>query len=329
MRRARCRRIERGSVVLTLAAASLLIPAAASAHITSDREVQVLRGLSDSLVTHLRLEDSPDSNGLCGDNRRGGFRASYQVPGLRVLADAAARRDSAMAERAWRVIDAALVMQRPGGRFERIEKRAAVDTLLAWEDAVAWLAELNRTVAVVMNGPLQNAFRLRWALLRPKLERSMNGLVAMSPALEARAKRDPVRLFSLAEAFLLADGHYHDPAYGLAGQRALAAALALQRTNGSFAAKSPGRFTSDVRCLDAIEALGLYFPAPFLERAGAKLAPRVEAGLAAASAKGTNPVADAALKRVAGRTLAIRAGRLALGPPPAGAGHPEEVPASR
>ena len=307
-----------------ISCAGLTAVAPASAHIVSDREVRILAAFPVSLARRTQLEDAPDASGFCGVNRSPGtFRVSAQVPALRALSEAAARRDSLEAEHCWLAIQQALVMQRPGGRFERIENGAPQDTLLAWEDAVPWLAALNRAVAVVMNGPLQNQFRFRWALLRPKLERSMNGLLAIAPALERRAKVDPVKLLDLSEAMLLADGHYHVPAYGLAGQRALSAALPLQKSDGSFASRPDGRLAYDARCLSAIEGINLYFPGPFLDRVANRLAPALEESLAAPGPRTGSPEGATPARRLAQRTLAIRAGRIALGPAPSSVMHSE------
>jgi len=314
-----------GLVAAWLAVAAA-IPAPAAAHIVSDREARALGRLADSLYAVARLA-APDSAGMCGPNRPADFRVSAQVPALRLLALASARADTAVAERAWRAIDAAMAMQRPGGRFERTENGATADTLLGWEDAVDWLAELNRTVAAVMNGPLKARFRFRWALLRPKLERSTSALVRMAPVLERRSPGNAVRLLAMAEAFLLADGHYHYTGYGLAGQRLLSAALAMQRLDGSFAPPSPGAPAGDVRALDALEALSFYFPAPFLDRASARLAKRIETSHRAggtAAARGLDPET----RRLAERTLALRAARLALPPPRPGGAHAQATPGS-
>jgi hypothetical protein len=303
---------------------SVISASSAGAHIVSDREAKVLAALPDSLARQTLAEDAPDASGFCGVNRTPGtFRASAQVPALRVLGEATARRDSATAEKCWLAIQQALVMQRPGGRFELLADGAPQDTVLAWEDAVVWLGALNRTVAIVMNGPLAEQFRFRWALLRPKLERSMNGLVAMAPLLEQRAKKDPARLLELSEALLLADGHYHVTEYGLAGQRALAAALPMQKSDGSFAAKSAAKLAYETRCLSALEGMNLYFPGPFLDRAGNRLTPVIEKALSGKSG------ADAATRRLARRTLAIHSGRIALGPAPSSVIHSEPGAASR
>ncbi|NOT33680.1 MAG: hypothetical protein HOP12_05850 [Candidatus Eisenbacteria bacterium] len=281
------------------------VAAPAHAHITSDRESRALASLDASIVARTRSAGLPDSSGWAGANARGARRVSEQAAALRALSDAAARIDSTTAERAWTAIEAAMRLQRPGGGFEFVE--APTDSIAGWRDAAVFLAELNRAIGAVMNSPLKHRFRWRWALLRPKLERAMNGLAAVSPRLEAGAKRDPALLLTLAESFLLADGHYHLEAYGAAGQRALAAALALQTTDGRFRGATADR---QARCLDAIEALALYFPGPFLDRASARLAPHVEA-------LGRTANADA----LAARSLGIRAARLALPPPLPGASH--------
>src|SRR5438876_7981775 len=157
------------AVVLMLA----LVGGPARAHIVSDREIVILRGLPAGLLAG--MSERPDSLGYVGANHGGWQHVEHQSSGLVGLMDACARADSTGAEAAWSVIDAAMRHQRPSGDYDAAgaETRARQLERTGW-----WIAQLCRAEVAVMNSPLQDRFRWRVALLLPKLRRSVDWLVA-------------------------------------------------------------------------------------------------------------------------------------------------------
>src|SRR5205823_14350743 len=134
-------------------------------------------------------------------------------------------------------LEAAFAAQLPSGDFRRVPTAAAApDTLM--EDA-AWIAGLTRALIAVMNSDLAERFRWRYAIMRPRLQRSIDYLEARAPGLTASHADRPGALMVIAAAFLLADGSYHDPRYGRAGQVALAAAIDAQAPDGRLARGGP------------------------------------------------------------------------------------------
>jgi hypothetical protein len=255
---------------LGLIACCACVGGEAGAHVISDKEVLVLRALPPSLVAELRAESLPDSaTGLCGANRGGWQAIGAQRGALLLLASAASRSDSAGAEQAWRSLDAVFRRQGPDGRIP-----AAPEARIAGGDTMAmvdWAGEACRALIAVTNGPLRKRFQFRYSLLLPKLEKLVR---ALEPSAEARAReqaRDAAALLAEAQLFLLADGIYHDAAFGAAGQRAIAAARTLQRADGAFLVRgrtaSPGQ---QALCLQRLQSITQYFPAPSLESALAR-----------------------------------------------------------
>jgi hypothetical protein len=158
----------------------------ASAHVVSDRELHVVRQFPAATRQELRAV-LPDSLGNVAPNRPGAWRnVAYQRPALLLLIDAAARGDSALAERAWRAIDAAFAAQLPGGAFRRDAATTSADSLM---EGAAFVSGLCRALIAVMNSPLQEQFRWRYALLRPKLQHAVDWLEAAAPSLRAAHAR--------------------------------------------------------------------------------------------------------------------------------------------
>jgi len=239
----------------------------ASAHVVSDLEVGVLRKLPKGLVARLAAADLPDSAGRVGENRGHWRGVGAQGPALRLLADASARRDSVAAERAWRAIDAAFGEQTTGGTFRHAPFAAPGDSLADLTGTARFAAATCRAFVVVMNGPMQNAFRLRYVLALRKLEATLHALEARAPELETAHVRHAPELLLLAQTFLLGDGTFHVENFGRIGQRALTRALTLQRKDGAFPRDAVVTLGDQAASLESLESVAQYFPSPLLERA--------------------------------------------------------------
>lgn len=305
--------IRRGFVALLLLAA--VLAADASAHVVSDKEIVLLRALPPTLVRDLRAASLPDTiTGQCGANRGGWQHIAHQRGALLVLASAAAQADSVRAEQAWRSLDAAFRSQQPDGLFAR-----EPDARVPEGDAMAtvdWAGEACRALVVVTNGPLRKRFQFRYSLMLPKLEKVVRALEPGAAARDSANARDAAAQLAHAQLFLLADGIYHVPAFGLAGQRAISQARTLQRADGAFLHRgAPASLARQALCLQRLQSITQYFPAPSLE---------------AALSRGASWLARAAL-RAPGRLSAADRHEVALALALVGqrSGDPEVVAAAR
>lgn len=247
-----------GPIAILVIAAICIGPGSARAHIVSDREVLILLGMPKGIVAD--LVEPPDGDGDAGPNRAGWDRVDHQTDALLILIDACARSDSALAEAAWKGIDAAFLHQRPAGDYETARAESRLEQLkTAW-----WIAQLCRAEIVVTNSPLQKRFQWRVALMRPKLRRSVDWLVAAGDELLLLHAAHPELLLVDAQAYLLADGIYHEPRFAELGQRALADALRGQRKDGAFVsdARDVG---GQARAVVGLLEIAIYFPMPMLE----------------------------------------------------------------
>lgn len=239
----------------------------AGAHVVSDKEIVLLKALPPALVRELRAESMPDTiTGLCGANRAGWRSVGDQRGALLLLASAAAQADSARAEQAWRSLDAVFRAQQPDGAIASAPGAGPPDgEAMAMVD---WTGEACRALVVVTNGPLRKRFQFRYSLMLPKLEKLVRHLERGAASRDSAHWRDSAALLAHAQLFLLADGIYHDPAFGLAGQRAIARARELQRADGAFLTRGvPATLARQALCLQRLQSITQYFPAPSLESA--------------------------------------------------------------
>jgi hypothetical protein len=260
----------RGSAACAaLGLAALLNPVPARAHVVSDRDLQVVARLPAAAIRGLALQ-APDSGGFVRPNRPGAWRGvGFQRGALLLLVDAAARADTTRAERCWQALELAFAHQLPEGGFRGPAPAAGAGDPGAGaelDDEPAWLAAACRALIAVMNSPLQDRFRFRYALLKPKLQRSVDAFERRSEAFRLRHADRPALLLTAAAAMLLADGIYHDQRYGRAGQQALVEALALQRKDGLFPSAGRPGAAEHALGLGALQSVAIYFPSPTLER---------------------------------------------------------------
>ena len=96
-----------------------------------------------------------------------------------------------------------------------------------------------------------------------------------------------------AQAFLLADGIYHEPALNQLGQRTLVAALGKQGRDGAFAGRGGPTIANQARALESLVEIALYFPAPSLNEAAASAARWLARKIASKQHSGPAERADA------------------------------------
>jgi len=257
--------MKRGRLALALVVVSVVAPIA-GAHVVSDRELKLIAQLPPGFGLRALASSLPDSFGCVAPNRSGHWLGiGCQRPCLLLLLDAAARGDSALAERAWLALDAGFARQRPEGSFQRDGHDP--DRGAELMDETAWLAGTCRAWIAIMNSPLQDRFRLRYALFKPKAQRAADFLESRADSLLGMNARSGGALLIVAAAFLLADGTYHDERYGRVGQAALAAALATQSPAGLFPIDGSADVERHALGLEALQSIVIYFPSPSLERA--------------------------------------------------------------
>ncbi len=238
-----------------------LISGSAAAHIVSGAEVVLLKKLPPGVIACAAV--APDTGGHVAPNRSGAWvHVDQQAPGLIAFMDACVRADSAAAERAWNVIEAAMPYQRPAGDFEPVSAdRSEHLTRNAW-----WIGQLCRAEIVVTNSPLQQRFRWRVALLLPKLRRSVDWVVGAGDELLGLHAARPDLLMIDAMVFLLADGTFHEPRFAALGQRAMVEALGAQKPDGAFVAGRQA-VAEHARAMVGLLELVTFFPMPTLEDA--------------------------------------------------------------
>ncbi len=295
------RRPRLASFVAVLVAVALRVPVA-RAHVVSDLEVGVLQKLPPGLIARTSAAAEPDPTGAVGENRGVWKHVGEQSQALRLLADATARRDSVAAERDWKAIDLAFAHQRPDGGFVHAPFAGYSDSLAEVMGVARWAAATCRAFVVVMNGPMQNAFRMRYVLTLPKLERTLHFLEAREPELEVAHVRHGPEMLLLAQTFLLGDGTFHVESFGRLGQRCLAKALQIQRRDGAFPHDAEVTLGAEAQSLESLESVAQYFPSPMLDRATDLVAGYLARQLDAKGAwvKGsTKPEQDAALAALA------------------------------
>lgn len=283
-----------------LALVLLLAAGRSRAHVVSDREVQTLRRFRADSLARLLDPDAALANGLAGANRAGWRHVAHQAHALLPFMAATAHGDTAAAERGWAAIELAFTMQQPDGSFRRAAAMTPAELGLPHDlpaariddaGAALYLGELCRALVAMINGPMAPRFRWRYALLKPKLQRSLDALVARGDALMSASRGSASMLMTGAECFLIADGIYHEPRYGLLGQRWLVAALATKDLATEPAGASPWQVA---RTLARLQTMLMYFPTPSMERAESTAVARLDQRL-------TNP------RRAAGDTPSLPA----------------------
>lgn len=250
---------------------ALAVHSPASAHVVSDRDLKVVAQIPGDWAARASSAVVIDSAGYVSPNRSDQWRhVGHQRNAMRVLVDASARVDSVRAERAWSALEAAFVQQVPDGGFRVGDATIgrAADAAMTAE----WLASACRGLVATANGPLQKRFRIRYALIKPKLQRALDQQLTRHDELMSARGADAAAMFAEASAFLLADGIYHDERYGRAGQQALARALTLQRKDGAYLVDGKSDPEWHARALIMLQGVVIYFPSPSLERSADRAA---------------------------------------------------------
>lgn len=260
----------RGLAMLAFCLAGLPAAPSARAHVVSDRDLRVVAKIPSEWGARASSAMRLDSTGNAPPNRGGSWKhVVHQRVAMLVLVDASARADSIRCERAWVALDAAFAQQIPDGSF-RFDP--GTDRVADAAGTAEWLASAARGIIAVTNGPVQRAFRIRYALMKPKLQRALDAQLVRHDELMNARGGDALAMLAEASAFLLADGIYHDERYGRAGQQALAKALALQRKDGAFPLGPQVSPESQARALIALQGVSIYFPSPTMERSAERAA---------------------------------------------------------
>lgn len=225
-------------------------------------QAELLAAMPREIIDTLAGSGRPDKNGLVGTNRREGWiHAALQRGAMLMLSVGAARGDKAVAEDAWRAIDAVFSRQKPEGNFEsgsfqgRTQSRG--DDL---SGTSFWLSELCEALLVVRESPLADQFKERIDALLPKIRSAAHWLAAGEAELARGDSKAPNRLFFDAKAFGFAALLTDDDSLMPAGERFFEAGLKMQREDGAFDERGGGDTSYQAVNLLKLQVLALRFP---------------------------------------------------------------------
>lgn len=235
-------------------------------------QAELLAAMPREILDALAGSGRPDKNGLVGTNRREGWiHAALQRGAMLMLAVGAARGDKAVAEDAWRAIDAAFARQKPEGNFEsgsfqgRTQSRG--DDL---SGTAFWLSELCEALLVVRESPLADHFKERIDALLPKIKSAAHWLAAGEAELARGDSKAPNRLCFDAKAFGFAGLLTGDESLMPVGERFFEAGLKMQREDGAFDERGGGDTSYQAVSLLKLQVLALRFPQERLDEVVAR-----------------------------------------------------------
>jgi hypothetical protein len=237
---------------------ALALSASAAEPTVTSNHAEILRRMPEALLDHSGT--TPDAKGLVGYNRSGFKASSFQRGATVKLALAAARGDEKLADECWRAVDVAFAHQTEAGDFGDPAESVAF-----------WLCELNRSLLVIQQSPLEAHFHDRIAVLKPKIALAAKWLTGERERLQREDRAAPNRLFFDAEAFRFAGLLLGDEALEKIGRDFLAQGMKLYRPeDGVFLEHNGGDSSYQAVNLLRLQEIVLHFPDPAIEDAIAK-----------------------------------------------------------
>jgi hypothetical protein len=230
------------------------------------REIQLLRGMPESVRDRLADGNYPDQRGMIGSNRSGWKCVAYQRGGMfRLMLSAVAGDERAVTD-AWRAIDAAFSYQNPDGSF-RIGAGMQADYLDRLNDVSFWLAKLCHALLILQASELGPAFDARIQALLPKIERSALYL-ADGPDVLSHGDRDAAnRLFFHACAYGFSGVLLDNPELMELGRQLAAQGLGEQRADGVFLEMHGHDSSYQGVSLLQLQQYAMHFPGPATDAA--------------------------------------------------------------
>lgn len=259
-----------GAGALIVVAFLLHAPLAAANNIT--REYELLRQMPPAAISFLTDTTEPDANGLVGSNKKDGtwYEAGTQRGGCRLLIGAVVRGDQALADAAWRAVDATFAQQiddggfvsnpKPGARF----KPTRADRV---ETAYFFLQELARAILIIQASPMAGHFEARLDSLQPKLRKAADFIQGGYGTIVMKVGHTANRLLIAAKAFGLCGIVLNDDTLTASSAKLVTEALKRRDAEGVFIERGGRDSSYTAVSLLMGQVLLLYLPNPELDAA--------------------------------------------------------------
>jgi len=169
-------------------------------------EYQILRRVPKERLRALIGNSIPDKDGFIGTNARAGkwIEAGTQRGSCRTVIYGVVADDLAVADDAWRGVEAAFARQLEDGRFEanvRPNGASAKPFGAAVETSYFFLQEVGRMVLIIRQSPHEAHFRARLAALEPKIRRGMSFVLSGYETIIEKSTHSVNRIVIAAKAF--------------------------------------------------------------------------------------------------------------------------------
>ncbi len=235
-------------------------------------EYQILRKIPRARLRALIGNSIPDKDGFVGTNARAGqwIEAGTQRGSCRTVIYGVVADDLAMADDAWRGVEAAFSRQLEDGRFEanvRPNGASAKPFGAAVETSYFFLQEVGRMVLIIRESPHESHFRSRLAVLEPKIRRGMAFVDSGYETIIEKSTHSVNRIVIAAKAFGLCGLVLKDQHLIATSRRLVAHALKQRDEEGVFIEKGGRDSSYNVVSILFGQCLALYLPIPEFEAA--------------------------------------------------------------
>lgn len=235
-------------------------------------EYQILRKIPRARLRALIGNSIPDKDGFVGTNARAGqwVEAGTQRGSCRTVIYGVVADDLAMADDAWRGVEAAFSRQLEDGRFEanvRPNGASAKPFGAAVETSYFFLQEVGRMVLIIRESPHESHFRSRLAVLEPKIRRGMAFVDSGYETIIEKSTHSVNRIVIAAKAFGLCGLVLKDQHLIATSRRLVAHALKQRDDEGVFIEKGGRDSSYNVVSILFGQCLALYLPIPEFEAA--------------------------------------------------------------
>ncbi|MFN6202300.1 MAG: hypothetical protein ACK496_07440 [Acidobacteriota bacterium] len=235
-------------------------------------EYQILRRIPKERLRALIGNSIPDKDGFVGTNARAGkwIEAGTQRGSCRTVIYGVVADDLAMADDAWRGVEAAFARQLEDGRFEANERpngASAKPFGAAVETSYFFLQEVGRMVLIIRQSPHEAHFRTRLAALEPKIRRGMAFVRSGYDSIIEKSTHSVNRIVIAAKAFGLCGLVLNDQELIATSRRLVAHALTRRDEAGVFIEKGGRDSSYNVVSILFGQCLALYLPLPDFEAA--------------------------------------------------------------
>jgi hypothetical protein len=259
-------------LLLAFSSGSVLAQGLAEKKTTQPTEYEILRRIPKERLRALIGMSIPDEQGFIGTNQRAGkwIEAGTQRGSCRVVIYGVVADDLAIADDAWRGIEATFAHQREDGGFEanvRPNGASAKPFGAAVETSYFFLQELGRMVLIIRQSPHEAHFRTRLAALEPKMRRAMAFVLSGYDTIIEKSTHSVNRIVIAAKAFGLCGLVLKDEKLIAASRRLVTHALKQRDAGGVFIEKGGRDSSYNVVSILFGQVLALHLPIPEFEAA--------------------------------------------------------------